>query len=193
MTRTIFKTPDIQKGNSRTEVDTQRCAHAECDADGLYRAPRSRDNLRDYIWLCLEHVRAYNRQWNYFEGVDEDGMEEAIRRSATWERPSWKFGTSGSKWSDDNFDDPLGLFGVSKHSEHSDQGKPALNPDECRAFDIFGLTPCADAKTMKKRYKELAKAHHPDANGGSRKAEDRLKMINWAYNVLKPLITSRAS
>ncbi len=34
---------------------------------------------------------------------------------------------------------------------------------------------------VKSRYKELAKRHHPDANGGSRDAEERLKNINIAY------------
>lgn len=193
MTKPIFETPDIQKRNSRAEATGEPCAHQGCEAEGLYRAPRSRDNVRDYIWFCLDHVRAYNRQWNYFEGLDESGMEEAIRRSTTWERPSWKFGTAGGKGAQAAFDDPLGLFGGSGRTDNPGQTDPAVNPDERKAFDIFGLDPCADAETMKKRYKQLAKAHHPDANGGSREAEDRLKMINWAYNVLKPLITSRAS
>lgn len=193
MTKPIFETPDIQKRNSRAEVTGHRCSHEGCDAEGLYRAPRTRDDLRDYIWFCLDHVRAYNRQWNYFDGLDENGMEEAIRRSTTWERPSWKFGTAGAKTAQAGFDDPLGLFGDKIHKTNPEQADPALKPDERKAFDIFGLTPCADAETMKKRYKELAKTHHPDANGGSRESEDRLKLINWAYNVLKPLITSRAS
>ena len=38
---------------------------------------------------------------------------------------------------------------------------------------------------MKTRYKELAKRHHPDANGGSRDAEERLKTINLAYAALR--------
>ena len=194
MTREIFETPDIPKKKARTEEITERrCAHAGCNDEGLYRAPRSRDDLRDYIWFCLEHVRAYNRQWNYFEGLDEDGMEDAIRRSTTWERPSWKFGTSGGKGFDAAFDDPLGLFGASGKGQNGDTAEPAIDPEQRKALDIFGLTPYADAETVKKRYKELAKAHHPDANGGSREAEDRLKMINWAYSVLKPHITSRTN
>ena len=38
---------------------------------------------------------------------------------------------------------------------------------------------------MKTRYKELAKRHHPDANGGDRAAEERLKTINIAYATLR--------
>ena len=194
MTKQIFETPDIRKKNDREEVSEQRCAHEGCTADGLYRAPRSREDLRDYIWFCLDHVRAYNRQWNFFEGLDETGMEEAIRRSTTWERPSWKFGTSGGKGFNSDFDDPLGVFNGSERSQsHADNQNDAvsLTPDERKALDIFGLTSCADSETVKKRYKELAKAHHPDANGGSREAEDKLKIINWAYSVLKPRMNSQ--
>ncbi len=38
---------------------------------------------------------------------------------------------------------------------------------------------------MKTRYKELAKRHHPDANGGDRAAEERLKTINLAYAAVR--------
>jgi curved DNA-binding protein CbpA len=38
---------------------------------------------------------------------------------------------------------------------------------------------------LKARYKELVKLHHPDANGGDKGAEERLKLINQAYATLK--------
>jgi len=38
---------------------------------------------------------------------------------------------------------------------------------------------------LKTRYKELAKQHHPDANGGDRGAEERLKTINLAYATVR--------
>ncbi|WP_404325924.1 J domain-containing protein [Aerophototrophica crusticola] len=50
---------------------------------------------------------------------------------------------------------------------------------------MLGLDPGSDFATVKRRYRELAKKHHPDANGGSKQAEERLKTINQAYNTLK--------
>jgi curved DNA-binding protein CbpA len=44
-----------------------------------------------------------------------------------------------------------------------------------------GVTP----EQIKARYKELVKLHHPDANGGDKAAEERLKSINQAYTFLK--------
>ena len=38
---------------------------------------------------------------------------------------------------------------------------------------------------IKIRYKLLAKRLHPDANGGDKAAEERLKHINLAYSTLK--------
>jgi DnaJ-class molecular chaperone len=35
------------------------------------------------------------------------------------------------------------------------------------------------------RFKFLVKQHHPDANGGDRSTEDRLRDIIKAYNYLK--------
>jgi curved DNA-binding protein CbpA len=42
---------------------------------------------------------------------------------------------------------------------------------------------------VKTRYKELAKRHHPDANGGDRAAEERLKSINLAYAAVRHYLT----
>ena len=38
---------------------------------------------------------------------------------------------------------------------------------------------------LKARYKVLVKQHHPDAHGGDKAAEERLKIINQAYATLK--------
>ena len=38
---------------------------------------------------------------------------------------------------------------------------------------------------IKARYKDLVKRHHPDANGGDRSSEDKLREIIQAYNYLR--------
>jgi DnaJ-class molecular chaperone len=43
----------------------------------------------------------------------------------------------------------------------------------------------ATREEIKARFKLLVKRHHPDANGGDRSAEDRLREIIQAYNYLK--------
>jgi DnaJ-class molecular chaperone len=43
----------------------------------------------------------------------------------------------------------------------------------------------ADKVEIKARFKLLVKRHHPDANGGDRAMEDKLREIIQAYNYLK--------
>jgi len=39
--------------------------------------------------------------------------------------------------------------------------------------------------SIKARYKDLVKKHHPDANGGDRSSEEKLREIIKAYNFLR--------
>jgi DnaJ-class molecular chaperone len=54
-----------------------------------------------------------------------------------------------------------------------------------RAFEALGLDETVDAAAVKARYKQLVKQVHPDANGGDRSYEDRLREVINAYNTLK--------
>ena len=51
-------------------------------------------------------------------------------------------------------------------------------------FAILGLKPSASEKEIRSAYKRLAKKHHPDVNPGNKKAEEKFKEINEAYEVL---------
>ena len=66
-------------------------------------------------------------------------------------------------------------------------GAPAEHaPTELREpLAALGLSWPTTLDAVKLRYKELAKRHHPDANGGSRESEERLKTINLAYATLR--------
>ena len=57
--------------------------------------------------------------------------------------------------------------------------------EEQRALAMLDLAPPVKADEVKLRYKELVKRLHPDANGGDKEAEERLKLINDAYSTLK--------
>lgn len=51
-------------------------------------------------------------------------------------------------------------------------------------YKTLGVERTADEKDIKKAYRELARKHHPDKNPGDKKAEERFKLINEAYEVL---------
>ena len=162
------------------------CDVAGCPAAGEYRAPKSRTRLNDYYWFCLEHVRAYNAGWDYYKGMSPAEVEAHVRADTSWQRPSWPLGRLGhTAWDDDMLKDPLHILAAGRMKS---SGGPSSDkaPAELREpLATLGLSWPTTLDTVKARYKELAKRHHPDANGGSRDAEERLKTINLAYAAVR--------
>jgi len=165
------------------------CDHPGCTESGDHRAPRSRQRLDDYFWFCLEHVREYNRSWNYYAGMSNAEVEADLRRTTTWERPTWRFGAADGAGRGQAFRrvrDPFGVFDDESEDENrSGPTRPTSESPEGRALAVMGLDPPLTLDLLKRRYKELVKKHHPDANGGDRGAEERLKSINEAYTTLR--------
>jgi hypothetical protein len=162
-----------------------------CGAQGEYRAPKSRTALTDYWWFCLEHVRAYNGSWDYYKGMSPAQMEAQLRADTSWQRPSWPLGhIGGSAWDDDMLRDPLRILETARVDRR--RAQPARQaPAELRdPLAVLDLSWPTTLETLKTRYKELAKRHHPDANGGSRSAEERLKSINLAYAAVRSHLTA---
>ncbi len=159
-----------------------------CGAQGEYRAPKDRTHLRDYWWFCLEHVRAYNGSWDYFKGMTPGQIEAHLRSDTAWQRPSWPLGRLGSAgaWDDEVLRDPLRILNSAGVKHPQDTRRQDRAPSELREpLATLGLSWPTTLEAVKARYKELAKRHHPDANGGSREAEERLKTINLAYATLR--------
>ena len=174
------------------DEQTGCCDYPGCLEDGMYKAPKSRLQLRSYHYFCLEHVREYNKAWNYHKGLNEQQVENSIRRSTTWDRPSWPFGTRHKMFQSfvkgnvaDNFD----FFEMDSFSRNNGEPNKKFNADQLDALDIMGLKPPIDIPKLKSQYKYLVKIHHPDRNGGDRKAEERLKLINEAYTTLKQVLS----
>lgn len=163
------------------------CDMPGCGAAGEFRAPKSRTALNEYWWFCLEHVRAYNSTWDYYRGMSPAQMEAELRADTAWQRPSWPLGSLGaSAWEDEALRDPLHILAAGRVNQARQRQAESSMPSELREpLATLGLSWPTSLETVKTRYKELAKRHHPDANGGSRDAEERLKTINLAYAALR--------
>lgn len=169
------------------------CECPGCAAAGDYPAPKGRERLREYFWFCLDHVREYNRAWDYYAGMSAAEIESEMRSDTTWQRPSWPLGS----WRlDQQLRDRVfaaGDFAFGHGGREAGEGDghggaygPAGPPSpEDEALRVLELGRSASFVEIKARYRELAKAHHPDANGGDKAAEERLKRINQAYTTLK--------
>ena len=170
-----------RRGREPDDAEAARpCAWEGCGARGDYRAPKSRDALRDFHWFCLPHVRLYNAAWSYFDGLDAGQIEAIRRRDATWHRPTWPFGACAR---------PRAANGRDSAFDPADPPRakppPPPSPARRRALASLGLAGDPSPREVKARYKALAKRHHPDANGGCKRAEERLKTINEAYGLLR--------
>jgi hypothetical protein len=176
------------------------CDWPGCDGGGEYRAPRSRRKMNSYFWFCMDHVRKYNKEWNYYAGMDEGEVEADVRRDTVWHRPSWPFGSilpgdmAGKGGGKENYakgpyagagiKDDFGIFG----GRGGEAAGTTATTVEVLALTVLDLRPPLTAGAVKARYKELVKRHHPDANGGDKIAEERFKEINRAYQVIMEIL-----
>ena len=168
-----------------SEAGLNICMAEGCFGTGTHPAPKNRQELRSHIWFCLDHIRMFNSQWNYYDGLEGEALEREIRRATTWERPSWKFGTGPSEKIAKSlpFEDKFSFFDEPDTRTHINE--QTLSAEEKSAYVLLELEPGVDEEAIKKKYKELAKRLHPDHNRTDPQAEDRLKEINLAYAVLR--------
>src|SRR3984893_10283841 len=184
----------------RLRAEHPPCQWPGCDAPAMHRAPKGRLRASEYWRFCLEHVREYNNSYNFFAGMSEDAVAKYQKDSITGHRPTWKMGSLGGKRAARRgrneyreagveADDPFSLFGEmgdrrAGHARPAPEARKILNAQR-RALDALGLEADAKRADIKARFKMLVKRHHPDANGGDRGSEDRLREIIQAYNYLK--------
>ena len=161
------------------------CEWSKCKKIGVYRAPVEKDNSKKFKLLCLEHIKAFNKSWNYFADMKEEEIENFIKSDLTWHKPTKSFGSS------ENFfrilwvnalDDKPGMF---KDSIFKNFKKSKLSDKDRDALKILGLKNDTNWSDIQKRFKILVKKYHPDKNQGSREYEDILKKITLAYSQLR--------
>ena len=190
----------VKPDENRLLRDTQpKCDWEGCSEPGLYPAPKGRGLEGQYHRYCLDHVREYNKGYNYFSGMPDDDVIKHQKDAAIGDRPTWFVGvnsasrnrTRGGKPGGygHRFDthDPFGLFG-----ENAPGGKrPGEAPSrplkrlERKALRQLNLEENASKKEIKTRFKELVKRLHPDHNDGDRSSEDKLREVIQAYNYLR--------
>ena len=181
----------------RPEPARRVCDMAGCNAAGAHRAPKGRMMEGEYFWFCLDHVREYNKSYNYFSGMNDAAIQAFQRDASIGHRPTWQMGVNakadetpvrgakppGFKWS--RTKDPFRFFGEGFQAGGAEPERRKVHNVEARSLRTLGLDMSATSAEIKARYKLLVKRHHPDANGGDRSLEDRLREIIQAYSYLK--------
>ena len=162
------------------------CEWTNCNAIGKFKAPLERDNSKSYRWLCEEHIKSFNKNWNYFEGMSQKEIESFVKSDLTWHRPTQKFGSSDNffkiLWNDTLKDD---ADKIKLKRELNYMNKFQFNHYDIKAFSILGIDVGQKWEKIQERFKKLVKKFHPDMNDGNKKFEDKLKIITLAYTQLK--------
>lgn len=182
-----------RKAEAEPKPTAPACQWDGCDKPGTHKAPVGRMKEGEYFHFCVNHVREYNKGFNYFSGLTDNEIARYQREAVTGHRPTWKAGVNAAA---KETTDPLkARWGRSApRGKTRDASTPftgsapvskKAKPLEAKALDTLGLDYKATKETVRIRYKELLKQHHPDTNGGDRSTEDRLQAVIQAYKLLK--------
>lgn len=193
-----------QRGKTgETGSQERKCDWRGCSNPGLYRAPKSREELDVFRWFCKDHIREFNKSWNYYADYSADEMDAQRRADIGWGRPTWRLGekpvrpdgapghSDGQAWKRFGFRDPMEVLGENATinpggREETARAKRRLLPkNEESALEILGCDSEMAKPAIRRRFRALVKDLHPDMNGGHRRDEDRLRDVVWAWDQIK--------
>ena len=182
---------DIQKNTlSWEKTHYKECDKIDCKNKGEFKAPKSRVNLNEYYFFCLNHVKEYNKSWDFYKGLSVNQIEKSMREDTIWNRPSWPLKGNPYKVIEqinDFFINEIPNLDIDDNNKNYFKNKlldEALTKEENKALNILNLKLPLDLNKIKKNYKKLVKIFHPDVNGNNKKAEDTFKEINESYKLL---------
>ena len=136
--------------------------------------------------LCLNHIKKFNKNWNYFEGMNDDQIYEFIKSDMTWHKPTQSFSSSDNFFKilwNNALKDEQNKYKTNGQFDHMNKFK--FNHNDVKAFGILGISIGIKWEKVQEKFKKLVKKYHPDMNLGNKKYEDKLKIITLAYTQLK--------
>lgn len=169
----------------------QKCQNASCGLEGLYKAPKTRKaDIKDehaWIWFCKQHVREYNANWDYYEGMGAEEIYQSWKQGITWDRPTFHSSLLNykSKLLNDIHFDPNNKLEFMMQKNRSTREQCILDPKIRKALLYFNLSPSHTKQELHLIYRKMVKKYHPDHNAGSQEAAEKLKMTIQYFKVLE--------
>ena len=162
------------------------CDWNNCFELGEYKAPIEKDNSKNYRLLCLKHVKEFNKNWNYFSGMNDEEVINFLKSDMTWHKSTQAFSSSDNFFKvlwNNALKESLDNSNFKSHFEADTTLK--FNSNDIKAFAILGVTVGLKWDKIQQKFKKLVKKFHPDINSGDKKYEEKLKVITLAYTQLK--------
>ena len=162
------------------------CDWNNCFEIGEYKAPIEKDNSKKFKWLCLDHIKEFNRSWDYFRGMSDQEVCKFLKSDSTWHKPTQSFS------SPDNFFNILWKNTLNENVDILGNGygkkiktKVNFSDKDREAFEIIELEAGTKWDKIQNQFKKLVKKYHPDMNAGNKNYKEKLKIITLAYTQLK--------
>ena len=177
------------KGKPVETATAAPCSHPCCPEPGVFRAPKGRDHEGQFFTFCKAHIKEYNATYDYFRGMNDEALAKFRKDDIVGHRPTWKLGERAAGPGAQHVDESVFAEARTMRRRGSAKAAPASTPrynaPALRALHSLDLDGSATVAAIKARYKDLVKRHHPDANGGDRSSEEKLREIIQAYNHLR--------
>ena len=169
------------------------CDWINCKKTAKFKAPKERDNSKNFKWLCEEHIKLFNKNWNYFDGMNQSEIESFLKADITWHRPTQKFSSLDNHFNilwNNALSDKFKIFKTERKRNSQINNRILCSKDK-DAFEIMELEIDTDWTDIQKKFKTLVKKFHPDKHSGNKKYEDILKKITLAYSHLKIIMIKK--
>ena len=134
------------------------CDWNKCKKIGEYKAPVEKDNSKKYRLLCLEHVKEFNKNWNYFSGMNDDQVINFLKSDMIWHKPTQSFSSSDNFFKvlwNDTLKDEMDKDKFKSEYNHMRQFK--FDHKDIKAFSILGVSVGLNGKKFKINSKHLSK------------------------------------
>lgn len=179
--------------------DEKICDHPDCEVKAESRVAKSPHELTSYLWMCVQHAREHNKNWNFFANMSEDEQKAFQEQNRYGGRPTWKMaqnarasaaakaGLGGAS----EIDDAVGVFAQTPGASSTVDNDAVMRAGrrltklQVDSFKSMNLKTDATSAEIRKKYAELVKRFHPDSNEGDRGAEEQLQAVIKAHQILK--------
>ena len=162
------------------------------DLGGGAKLPTPAKKGGKILWFCEDHVKEYNKKWDFFEGMSQNEIEDFIFKDIVGHRKTQKFGSRGNffhkLWNNAIEDE---LLNLSKFKKSISQENQEFTEKQIIALKKMELKPNISWIAIKEQFKKLVKKYHPDMNAGDKRYEEKLKEITIAYSYLKTSLSEK--
>ena len=123
--------------------------------------------------LCLEHVKEFNKNWNYFSGMNDEQVIKFLKSDMVWHNTQSFSSSDNFKvlWND-TLRDELDKDKFKSDFNHMRQFK--FDHKDIKAFGILGISVGLKWQKIQEKFKVLVKKFHPDMNSGKKNMKRNL-------------------